>query len=576
MEEQENRNIIQWYERDFTLEDAMGMIQGSMKSAVRNYVAVGFYLKAIRDRKLFEEAGYRNFEEFVRDKYDKDKGWASKCIKVNDRLSKDGNSPLLGDEYKDYNVSQLVELAAMTEEQRAQVTPETSVREMKQIRNPKPEESEKVVTLQLPEKTINHFTDGDRSIDNAYGATISKIVKAYLAKGLVQECMVMAWGDTYKVLRRSDVTVFYTDKGETLFDVENSRLEKEYQYWYGSKSVADQEQEDSLVQEAGVAISQQQETDKEEPELMIQKVNEQPLSAYGTPELVYPEDSLIAMKGCEGGHGCFSCHLECNIRQEECCCVEAPIGNPFPCTTMDVIGNLRAEIGSHCQFINLELAYHRTGDNEPVPCCKKCNEMCGYRCGRAIQPEQGEQDAEVIDTEFSEVDDPQDKDPTDLEIARQELERANNLLIKCLSDLPDENNVHIRGMKLKVAALASLVQDLDDVENPPPKPEQPELPILRNSDQRKEWLENFRSWPVWFEVPEASEVYYRYDLPDGNSIVICEYRRWVEWMEKYVNENPDKAGEREYLLKPGYHYLHDCLTNRMMLVEKLKEIQKKN
>lgn len=151
MEELGNKGPIQWYERDFTLEDAMGMIQGSMKSAVRNYVAVGFYLKAIRDRKLFGEAGYRNFEEFVRDKYDKDKGWASKCIKVNDRLSKDGNSPLLGDEYKDYNVSQLVELAAMTEEQRAQVTPETSVREMKQIRNPKPEGSEKVVTLQLPD-----------------------------------------------------------------------------------------------------------------------------------------------------------------------------------------------------------------------------------------------------------------------------------------------------------------------------------------------------------------------------------------------------------------------------------------
>lgn len=181
----------------------------------------------------------------------------------------------------------------------------------------------------------------------------------------------------------------------------------------------------------------------------------------------------------------------------------------------------------------------------------------------------------VIDAEFTEVDDPQDKDMTDLEIARQELERANNLLIKCLSDLPDENNIYIRGMKLKVAALASLVHDLDDIENPPPKPEQPELPILRNNDQRKEWLENFRSWPVWFEVPEASEVYYRYNLPDGSSIVICEYRRWIEWMERYADENPDKAGEREYLLKPGYHYLYDCLTNRPVLIEKLKEIQKK-
>lgn len=292
---------------------------------------------------------------------------------------------------------------------------------------------------------------------------------------------------------------------------------------------------------------------------------------------MYPEDSLIAMKGCEGGHGCFLCHLECNIRQEGCCCVEAPMGNPFPCTTMDVIGNLRAEIGSRCQFINLELAYHRAGDNEPVPCCRECSEMCGYRCGRPIQPgqEQGEQDTDAIDAEFTEAETPENENLTDLEIARQELERANNLLIKCLKDLPDESNVHIRGMKLRAAALASLVCDLDDIENPPPKPEQPELPILRNNDQRKEWLESFRSWSVWFEVPEASEVYYRYELPDGSSIVVCEYRYWVEWMERYADESPDKAGERVYLLEPGYHYLHDCLTSRTMLVEKLKGIQRK-
>lgn len=192
-----------------------------------------------------------------------------------------------------------------------------------------------------------------------------------------------------------------------------------------------------------------------------------------------------------------------------------------------------------------------------------------------LEEETVEEKPAVIDTEFSEIETTENENLTDLQIARQELERANNLLIKCLSDLPDENNIYIRGMKLKVAALASLVHDLDDVENPPLKPEQPELPILRNNDQRKEWLENFRSWPVWFEVPEASEVYYRYDLPDGSSIVICEYRRWIEWMERYADENPDKAGEREYLLKPGYHYLYDCLTNRPVLIEKLKEIQKK-
>ncbi len=112
-------------------------------------------------------------------------------------------------------------------------------------------------------------------------------------------------------------------------------------------------------------------------------------------------------------------------------------------------------------------------------------------------------------------------------------------------------------------------EDEDDLE-------QPELPVLRNNDQRKEWLETFHDWPVWFKVPEASEVYYRYDLPDGTSFVICEYQYWVAWREKYdYGISPECVGTREYLLKPGYHYLYDCKVSRTEMIEKLKELQKK-
>ena len=51
------------------------------------------------------------------------------------------------------------------------------------------------------------------------------------------------------------------------------------------------------------------------------------------------------------------------------------------------------------------------------------------------------------------------------------LEKENKLLSTCLLTVPDQNDIHIRQMKLKVAALASFVCDLDNIENPPPKPE---------------------------------------------------------------------------------------------------------
>ena len=103
----------------------------------------------------------------------------------------------------------------------------------------------------------------------------------------------------------------------------------------------------------------------------------------------------------------------------------------------------------------------------------------------------------------------------------------------------------------------------------------PDLPVLKNNEKRKKWIRTYRTWPVWFSVPEADETYYRYDLPDGSSIVICEYKMWLEWKERYTDGNPDSLGQRFYLLKPGYHYLHDCLSNESALVGHLKGVQKK-
>ena len=115
---------------------------------------------------------------------------------------------------------------------------------------------------------------------------------------------------------------------------------------------------------------------------------------------------------------------------------------------------------------------------------------------------------------------------------------------------------------------------------------QPPFPAMSNNDQRRAFLDSYTDWPVWFEVPQADEVYYRYDLPDGSSIVICRYRYWADWMEKYMemckhanlemckDDNPDAAGTREYLLKPGFHYLHDCWSNRTTLVEHLRRLQR--
>ena len=424
-----------------------------------------------------------------------------------------------------------------------------------------------------------------------------------------------------------------------------------------------------------------------ESEESTEEMAVEPLSAYGTPKRVYPPDSLITEEGCEGGHDCFSCAMDCRIRQKDRHCREAPLGNPFPC---EVVKDGFTELPEGCQFLNHDLAYHCAGSGEPNPCCKDCQDPCEYICGRAMKAldqeavisesdqksnqEYWNPDEEDPDERYNLGDFPQAKDKyldklaqlmvtymgnrmitfggpshmqdeaieeklrifanesggeiwmsegvttypcgefiefirgeEDLGISSfsrfanhvrkvmeiwtpqisesaddTDLELVNKMLEKEKGNLDDMERVLqaepdptleklIREKRLLVRALDGLLGEMDHPEKE--KPEQPDLPNLKNNDQRKQFLETFRDWPVWFEVPEAAEVYYRYDLPDGCSLVICEYHYWVGWRQRY-GEDPEGTGTKEYLLTPGYHYLEDCNSNRTAMVEKLKEIQK--
>lgn len=250
------------------LKEVQMAANASINNVKNGFVGTGYYLGIIRSEKLWREDGSASFDEYMSRNYQKDKSWASKCISVYDQFGEQinpGDKPRLRAEYQEYNVSQLFELIYLPEEKREEVTPKTPV---KAIRELKPKKEKKVSTVETtgPEK----------------------------------------------------------------------------------------------------------------------------LSAYGTLIKVYPEDSLLTTPGCEGGHDCFSCHLQCDIRQEYCRCVEAPTGNPFPCEQISRVDSLREEIGGRCQFIDLDQAYHRAGDHEPVPCCKRCKEPCQYACERSIRKRETE------------------------------------------------------------------------------------------------------------------------------------------------------------------------------------------
>lgn len=127
---------LSWYQGTVELDDIKQYIRANINSASRSFVAIGYYLKYVRDNELFKEDGYQNIWEFGKDEFGIGKSSASRFMAINDRFSKDGNSPVLLDQYKDFSSSKLSEMLTMTDEQMNQVTVATTRAEIREMKQP--------------------------------------------------------------------------------------------------------------------------------------------------------------------------------------------------------------------------------------------------------------------------------------------------------------------------------------------------------------------------------------------------------------------------------------------------------
>ena len=292
------------YYLDVSLEEAENNIHACLRDAARNVIAVGHYLKVIRDKELYREAGYENVWDYAADRFGFSKSTASRYMTRNDKFSVGGNSPILAEEFREYSKAQLQEMLSLDDEQMSTVTPDMTVREIRELRRPK-----EIPYFEIP---------GQLSLSD------------------------------------------FPELGEA--EMEDSAVENSAPTETMTSATAFTVSAEDLIGEPEEAIS-----------------------AYGLPKTVYPPDSLISTPGCKGdgrGYSCFNCHMECGIRQEYCYCVEATMGNPFPCAMVGsgMVETLRQEIGESCQFVNLDLAERKVGTDEPVPCCQQCANPCAYAC----------------------------------------------------------------------------------------------------------------------------------------------------------------------------------------------------
>lgn len=139
----------------------------------------------------------------------------------------------------------------------------------------------------------------------------------------------------------------------------------------------------------------------------------------------------------------------------------------------------------------------------------------------------------------------------------------------------------IKKQQMLVAGLRILKNLVEDCQE---EPEQPGLPIMKNNDQRKEWLRNYKSWGLWYTDNHTGVKYYKYDFENGARLIVEEYEKeplpensWYVPEEPYYmhligGPEPDR---KDGIPKWTYHSKYNKYPNsETELVEFLKEIQK--
>lgn len=157
-----------------TLYQAKKMADAGIREVKNGFIGTGYYLGLIRNERLWENH-YRSFQEFLETSYGKDKSWASRCISLYEQFGTCpgcGELPELAEPYREYTVSQLIEMVSMTGEQRQQVTPDMPVRQIREMK-PKRRKEEELpgeISAEEPEGEPEEQIPGQMDVTDCPGA----------------------------------------------------------------------------------------------------------------------------------------------------------------------------------------------------------------------------------------------------------------------------------------------------------------------------------------------------------------------------------------------------------------------
>lgn len=534
--------LSRWYE-NMTYQEAKDILREKLDYMKKNFIAAGYYMKYIRDNELFREDGYESIWEFAEDNYGIKKSTASRWMSMNDKFSQGGNSPILAEEFRDFEKSQLQEMLYLDDKQIETVTPDMTVKEIREVRKPADRQRE----LRKPD-------EADREYLNAAAKKLIKSLRKWFLRDYTNRVLLV--DKSPEEIKRElgkdhRYWHFPTENGLAsinLFDDyvqiwdENYECIGEFEWFYLAAAIQSMwnivaMENAQKSQHESVATSQQQE---EVAEYI-------PGKCMHNPELAcsLSEEAMRTPGTGEGNCG-------------EVCCWEC----------------LKEDCKLRCNA-----SEKRDDREETVATSQQDESVVDMNPPEVIT----EENIEVVDAGGEELTEElyeEASDQSDIDLLQEELEKAKNtldLMLSCYS----ENDIRVRKQKLLVGALAGMISDLDAADIP--EPQQPELPIFKNNDQRKAWLRDYKAWGLWYEDKNIGAKYYKYDFENGARLIAEVYdleEVWGMWKPEletcYLHliggPEPAKNGAISKWIRHEKYCKHPSSETELM--EFLKYVQK--
>ena len=608
----------------FEYEQSKQAIKGHLLGMAKSFVRIGYELDRIDRSKAYEKDGYKSVAEFAKAEYDMNPDGVSRFIRIYREYALPGENPELKEEYRDFKFSQLQEMLQLPESDRRMITPETKREDIRELtRFNKTEHTDILDWQQDPEERIKEcigeFFEQNPEIskDVAEGPYPPESEKdeLELARIILKHTKKYRGENVFLMFYISTVMAKVSD-GEPV-DVSWKRFWEMCHEYDAGIAPAQELKEGPLhgkkfktcihIPEEECIAEDCQQCKKykrymEEEQIPGQDSIEEHEEWMPKPELKKPDEREKEYLADLARHLIYALHdwfladytnrvMLVDKSPEE---LKKKLGHDQRTKYFSVKNGV-----AHA---NLFDGYVQIWDEKNI-CLgdydwfylaaaiqSMWNEVALEKAQKEIAPAQNqlqkeqetEENAAEIAATFEAWPDILSDIPVPPIIAIKNMlatEEKNLEEYRTVEGLPE--NVILR-QEMITAGLRIIRNLVEDCMEEEPQ-EQPPLPVMRNNDQRKEWIRNYKDWGLWHENSHIGAKYYKYDFGNGARLIAEVYENpETEWHGAYESNylhliGGPEADEKQGIPKWTRHEKYSKYPNsETEIVEFLKFIQKEN